>query len=262
MQESNNQQIKIIEAWLGVGLVVVLVALFLFFTKGEGGFAEEEKVVDTSTSTDKLVYASDLLQSHTEKLEQLKGEKDYAELKKRLDQELAQTIEDKIKYTAGNDKPFDVADNYTEAQYKLDFARLFGKATSSGMGLELVYFLAQINPQTGALMPFAPQDVESIYRTATEYELFADSVQKLKTPTSLEVVGQVTTGKAREVAFYLKKMMEEQDPLVYSMMFNKYVDASSYIIKTRGDDKVRNSLSEIEQMKKLASSTEIFLRRE
>jgi hypothetical protein len=34
MQETNNQQIKIIEAWLGVGLVVVLVALFLFLTKG------------------------------------------------------------------------------------------------------------------------------------------------------------------------------------------------------------------------------------
>lgn len=259
MQETNNQQIKIIEAWLGVGLVVILVAVFLFLTKGEGGFVEGEKVVDTATTTEKLVYASDLLQSHTEKLEQLKGEKDYDELKKKLDQELVQTIEDKIKYTPGNDKPFDISDSYTEAQYKLDFAKLFGKATSSGMGLELVYFLAQIDPQTGALMPFAPQDVESIYRTATEYELFADSVQKLKTPTSLEVVGEVTTGKAREAAFYLKKMMEEQDPLVYSAMFERYTEATGYILKLNG--KQTQQLNDLEQINALASRTDIFLKR-
>jgi hypothetical protein len=84
-------------------------------------------------------------------------------------------------------------------------------------------------------------------------------VQKLKTPSNLEVVGEVTTGKAREVAFYLKKMMEEQDPLVYSAMFERYTEATSYILKLNG--KQTQHLNDLEQINTLASRTDIFLKR-
>jgi hypothetical protein len=254
-----HEQRKVLEAWMGVGIIVLSIGGFLIFNKSQVSVTGDESSATATDTAAQLVYESDTLQARAEKLEKLKGQTDFDKLQAQIDQQIAADIETKTTYAPGNNKPFLISNTVTEDLYKKQFAEVFGKATSSGMGLELVYFISQVNPDGGQMLPLSPQDTESVYRVATEYEIFADAVQKLPTPPSLEKVGEITSLKAREVAFYLRKMMEEKDPFIYSVLFTKYTDAMSYIVKINKAPSVQTN--ELEQIKNLASSTEVLLKR-
>lgn len=247
---------KIVEAWFGVGVIVIAVGAFLILNKSNESVSGEQP---NTVATDTLVYESELLQNHVDKLASFKGTEKYDELKKQADAELVKTIEEKTAYTPTESKPFMITNNISEEDYKKQFGAAFAKATSSGMGLEIVYFISQMSQDGSEILPLSPSDTESIYRVATEYEIFADDVQKIPTPPNLTEVGEVSSGKAREVAFYLRKMMEEKDPFVYSAFFTKYIEATSFILKI--NNKPSAQLSELEQIKALASSTEVLLYR-
>lgn len=254
-----HEQQKVLEAWIGVGIIVLAIGGFLIFNKSQVSVTGDESSAAATDTAAQLVYESDTLQARAKKLEKLKGQADFEKLQTQIDQQIAADVEAKTTYTPGNNKPFLVSNTTTENLYKKQFAEVFSKATSSGMGLELVYFISQVNPDGGQMLPLSPQDTESVYRIATEYEIFAENIQKLATPHSFEVVGEITAGKAREIAFYLRKMMEEKDPFIYSVYFTKYTDAMSYIIKINKAPSVQTN--ELEQIKNLASSTEVLLKR-
>lgn len=255
-----HEQQKALEGWIGVGIVILAIGGFLIFNKSHEIASPKNTDQTSTTTTSKLVYESDTLEARAQKLEQLKGQEGFQKLQEELDKQIAQDIEAKTSYTPGNNKPFLISNTTTEETYKKLFADAFGKATSSGLGLELVYFISQISPDDGKILPLSPQDIESIYRVATEYEIFADNIQKLPTPPGLSVVGEITSEKSRETAFYLRKMMEEKDPFIYSIYFAKYSAATSYILKIHTTPNSPQT-DELEQIKTLASTTDILLKR-
>jgi hypothetical protein len=228
-KEGFRQRNEIVEAFIGVGLLILLIGGFLMYK--QTGIVQVFNDQDPSTEANTGTYESASLQGYIDNLNLIETNQNYKEEKDRLSKEMIGQLQLKSTPPNLNHKPFKISDTYATTTYRKDFLNKFSLATSSGMGLEVLYFISQIDIENQNLLTLSENDIKKMYEISTVYENFADKVQKIDTPAEYVEISEVTVEKSREVAFLLKQMMIETDPFVYAHLFAKYSEAASYIFR-------------------------------
>lgn len=125
-----------------------------------------------------------------------------------------------------------LSDKFSTTEYTKNFELLFAQLKKLGGTEEGNIFALQINPD-GSLIPLSQYDKETILRDSINYELFANQIQNLPTPSTYEAKANALAGAAKNISYILKKMSSEDDEKIYSMWISKYAENMSAIIKIR-----------------------------
>jgi hypothetical protein len=227
-----TQKLEIVRGILGLLLAMGIIGFVLFYNKTSMSDTGNKNASATETG-DALdaKFKSKILEEHVTRINKIKNDPEFLNLKKDLDQVFLRQLEEEATLPKIDERPYDVREEYDTSLYGREYIKQFSKATTSGMGAEIVYFISQLGASDETMMQFAPSDVEKIYKSAIEYENFASNIQKIKTPSSYIDIATTTIHKSREIAFYLRKMMDTKDTFVYANLFSKYIEAYGYIFK-------------------------------
>lgn len=125
-----------------------------------------------------------------------------------------------------------VSDKFTPSNYKNNFEIIWDDFKTRGGTSENKIILAQILDD-GTLLPLSDYDKETLLRTATEYEVFAEKIQNLSTPKSEEKIATEVAASATNISYILKQMVNEPDKQVYTLWISKYLENMSVIITDR-----------------------------
>ena len=251
MQKS-EQKLQIIEGVAGVGFLILVLAFIIFFKSDTSkeitvnkNLLGEGRAAEISGSP----YDSQLLTNHLDLMGKLGDGEEDQKAKSELTEILIKSLDEKTKVPNFNSRPIFVSETFDKNSYQKEFFKTFNEATTAGMGLELYYFVSQISPESGEILELSPYDKESLQRIATEYEIFAEKIQKIETPTDYMKAGEVTTQKAYEISYILRNLLEEKDSLIYSKWFEKYGEASRYIFKSNSASSTANTQEILNQLK-------------
>lgn len=230
MQPKNNNNFEIIKAMTVVFILIVLIVFFVFYKT-----TQTDTILKTEDKKEKDAYAlgyrSSLLKTYTETLQKIKNDADFVEKKTSVDKSLVKILEEKTKFPEFDFAPVSLSADFDKNKYVKDFSLAFGMATSSGMGSELNYFVAQISPESDEILELSQGDKDIIKNIATQYEIFAKKIQNLDTPISYKNTSEITVKSALEIAYTLRNLINEKDKLIYSVWFGKYAEVSKFLYK-------------------------------
>lgn len=125
-----------------------------------------------------------------------------------------------------------VSDKFNPKYYAQNFELIFEDLRLRGGTSEGDILLAQIG-ENNSILELSEYDKEKISRIAQEYEIFADKISNLGTPSSVYNKALEIAVSAKKISFILKKMLEEKDERVYTLWISKYAENMSVIITDR-----------------------------
>ncbi len=125
-----------------------------------------------------------------------------------------------------------ISDKFTKKNYANNFELIFSDFKKKDGTSENTILTSQINPD-GTLLALSDYDKESLLRIATEYEIFAEKIQNLSTPTSLEKIAAEIAVSSLNISYILKNLVTENDKNIYTLWISKYAENMSVIIADR-----------------------------
>jgi len=125
-----------------------------------------------------------------------------------------------------------VSNTYSKTKYNSDYENAFAALQKARNPSEATIFTAQI-ADANTLIPLSNYDKETIQRIATEFELFAEKITNLNTPTIYKKRGEGVVKNSLAVAYILRQMVTVNDTKIYSLWISKYSAAMFDIIANR-----------------------------
>jgi hypothetical protein len=131
-----------------------------------------------------------------------------------------------------------VGNSYNEKEkYLNDFENTFIKARKKGVFSESTIFATQAGPKDSTdrstILPLSPYDKGTVLRIATEYDLWAEEILQLETPSMFEKKSLETVRNILNTSYILRKLVEEEDSQIYLMWIGKYMQIVFDIIALR-----------------------------
>lgn len=125
-----------------------------------------------------------------------------------------------------------VSATFSKTKYNSDYELAFSELQKGRNPTEATIFAAQI-ADANTLIPLSNYDKETIQRIATEFELYAEKIKNLNTPTVYKKRGEETVKNALKVSYILRQMVNINDTKIYSLWISKYSAVMFDIIANR-----------------------------
>lgn len=118
------------------------------------------------------------------------------------------------------------------AKYLNEFEDLFVKYSSKKVFEENKILQAQIG-ENNSILELSDYDRETLLRIATEYELWAQEILNLDTPSNYERKSLEAAKNALNISYVLRKIVVEKDVKVYPLWIAKYIEVIFDILANR-----------------------------
>jgi hypothetical protein len=231
MNES-GKKLTALEATVGIIMILALFVIWLFNyggSKGEITLPKENINPLTLKNEIQGEQNSPIFNNFVEKIFESKVKNQSIsteELGKELQTELLKNIEiPEFTVTLSN------IGNYSANKYLKDSDSLYAELKSNGGTDEAKIFADQIVDDK--IMPLAQIDKETLLRIASIYEVYAEKMSQIPTPSFYEKKATNLIKDALKVSYILKKIVVEQDEKIYPLWISKYSEIQFDIIANR-----------------------------
>lgn len=242
MNESANKG-TVAEAIFGITLLFLLLIFLLYkfgTNKGTVTSPEQNKTVDAKTELlnqfNSPETENDLYKKYAKEVYDAQSEgKGSIETQNKVEQivlSYQKDLENETLLPQQNVLLKNISDKFTKKNYEDNFEIIISDFKKNGGTTEAPILSSQITPE-GNLLVLSEDDKENILRIAGQYEVFANKIQNLSTPTSLEKIGKEIAISSLNVAYILKKLANEEDKNIYTLWISKYAENMSVIITDR-----------------------------
>lgn len=238
MDESRNSA-GVGEAIFGIFLIfgILIILLYKFGgnnetvtnpeTKNETGYLEE-KLNNTEEDDIYAKYVKQIYDSQFPIDENVVSTTSLDEIVSNYEKELLEKVE--IPNPTIEIK--NVSDKFNPKYYSQNFEIIFEDLKKRDGTTEGQILFSQIG-EGNTLLVLSDFDREKLIRIANEYSIFADKVSNLGTPTSVQPKALEIAVSAKKISYILEKIVEENDPKIYTLWISKYAENMSVIITDR-----------------------------